>query len=198
MICYHGLFLHWQGIFHSSNLRTNSSSRLKGYSNIETFTYPSYLLTDTHNVRNGDGGLRCSPLLILGVPFPSNCRIVNKTFWVFIGIQNSVQMFSLLLEHVARLLSSLAGSTESSVRNSKQFVETMAEERLSSDKLLVSFDVSSLFTNVSIQEAVDVICRRLQDDECLCERTALQPIQHCWITGALFPVHLLLFWRSDL
>ena len=55
-------------------------------------------------------------------------------------------------------------------------VETTTEESLSSDKLLVSFDVSSLFTNVPIQKAVDVICRRLQDDKRLCERTAMQPI----------------------
>ena len=39
----------------------------------------------------------------------------------------------------------------------------------------MSFDVSSLFTNVPIQEAVKVICRRLQDDERLCEGTAMQP-----------------------
>ena len=51
----------------------------------------------------------------------------------------------------------------------------MAEERLNRNELLVSFDVSSLFTNVPIREAVHVICNRLQDDNTLHERTALQP-----------------------
>ena len=51
----------------------------------------------------------------------------------------------------------------------------MAEERLSPDELLVSFNASSLFTNVLVREAVDVICNRLQGDNTLHERTALQP-----------------------
>ena len=80
-----------------------------------------------------------------------------------------------LSKHIAQLISPLTGSTDSFVRNSRHFVEVMAGVKLSPDELLVSFDVSSLFTNVPIQEAVDVICKRLQDDETLNERTALQP-----------------------
>ena len=51
----------------------------------------------------------------------------------------------------------------------------MAGAKLDPDELLMSFDVSYLFTNVPIQEAVDVIHGRLQDDEAVGERTALQP-----------------------
>ena len=40
---------------------------------------------------------------------------------------------------------------------------------------LVSFDVCSLFINVHIQEAVDVVCRCLQEDDSLEKRTILQP-----------------------
>ena len=61
------------------------------------------------------------------------------------------------------------------MRNFGHFVEIMAGMKLNPDELLVSFDVSSLSTNVPIQEAVDVIHKRLQDDETLSERTALQP-----------------------
>ena len=54
-------------------------------------------------------------------------------------------------------------------------IETMAKERQSPDELILSFDVPSLFTNVPIQAAVDVIRSQLQDGNTLHERTALQP-----------------------
>ena len=104
----------------------------------------------------------------------------------------------MFLKHIAQLLSPWAGSTEAFVRNSRQFVESIAKERLSSDELLVSFDVSSLFTNVPIQEAVDVICRQLQDNEHLCERTALQPNSiPVLMSLCLRSTYVLLFWQSD-
>ena len=43
------------------------------------------------------------------------------------------------------------------------------------DKVLVSFDVVSLFTNVPIGEAVKVIQEMLGDDEDLVMRTPLSP-----------------------
>ena len=51
----------------------------------------------------------------------------------------------------------------------------MAAVKVNPGELLVSFDVSSLFTNVPIREAVDVIHKRLQEDNTLVERTALLP-----------------------
>ena len=39
--------------------------------------------------------------------------------------------------------------------------------------ILVSFDVTSLFTRVPTEEAVDVICAKLQDDDTLAERCEL-------------------------
>ena len=42
-------------------------------------------------------------------------------------------------------------------------------------ELLVSFDVSSLFTNVPIGEEVHVIQAKLREDDSLDERTPLMP-----------------------
>ena len=80
-----------------------------------------------------------------------------------------------LSKHITSLISPLAGKTDSHVKNSKHFVEVMSDLRVEEDEMMVSFDVSSLFTNVPIDEAVQVICDRLRRDETLVNRTTLSP-----------------------
>ena len=47
--------------------------------------------------------------------------------------------------------------------------------RIEEDKMLVSFDVTSLFTNVPIDKVVQVIRDKLQGDKTLADRTTLSP-----------------------
>ena len=51
----------------------------------------------------------------------------------------------------------------------------MESVHVESDKILVRFDVSSLFTNVPGSEAITIICERLREDETLADRTILSP-----------------------
>ena len=55
------------------------------------------------------------------------------------------------------------------------FTEMMRSVHVESDEILVSFDVSSLFTNVPVDEAISVICERFREDETLGDRTILSP-----------------------
>ena len=80
-----------------------------------------------------------------------------------------------LSKHIASLISPLVGKTASHVKNSRHFVQVMADLRIEVDEVLVSFDMSSLFTNVPVDEAVQVIRDRLQQDEMLADRTTLSP-----------------------
>ena len=51
----------------------------------------------------------------------------------------------------------------------------MMDVRVEAEEALVSFDVTSLFTNVPIDKAVDVIHRKLTEEQDLVERTLLPP-----------------------
>ncbi|XP_076454811.1 uncharacterized protein LOC143289648 [Babylonia areolata] len=74
----------------------------------------------------------------------------------------------------ADILSPLAEKTEHSIANSADLVKKLS---LYHSLMLVSYDVTALFTSVSVKDSIDIIRRRLQDDNSLQQRTNLS-VEH--------------------
>ena len=61
--------------------------------------------------------------------------------------------------------------------NSAHFISTISSETIQDNKIMVSFDVESLFTNVPIDAAVQAALQRLENDPSHADRTTLTPAQ---------------------
>ncbi|XP_071052952.1 uncharacterized protein [Onthophagus taurus] len=66
-----------------------------------------------------------------------------------------------LPKYLAKILSPFTGNTESYVRDSTHFVESVKRIKLDAEDMLVSFDVESLFTRVPVKDAVDGLRQKL-------------------------------------
>ena len=79
-----------------------------------------------------------------------------------------------LSKHLVHL-SLLVGKTLSYVRNSVTFVQFISYQTTTSDAILVSFDVVSLFTNVPVELECRMAEEQIKNNKSLEERTALSP-----------------------
>ena len=75
--------------------------------------------------------------------------------------------------YLARILSPVVGNTVNTVKNSAHFAEFIRGETLDAHKMLVSFDVVSLFTKIAVDLAIKVAKERLRNDASLGQRTSL-------------------------
>ena len=119
----------------------------------------------------------CRPPLLYGLPKIHKDGVPLRPIVSCIGSPSYH-----LSKFVAGLISPLAGKTDHYVKDSGHLMEVVNGICLDSDDVMVSYDVSSLFTNVPIQEAIDVIetCYR-RTRPWMRERCCrLAGLQNCW------------------
>jgi hypothetical protein len=73
-----------------------------------------------------------------------------------------------------KILRPLAGKSEYFVKNSGHFVQLSKSANLQSSDTLISFNIISLFTNVPVEKALQVIRSKFHSDDTLPERSVLQ------------------------
>ena len=96
-----------------------------------------------------------------------------------------------VVQHLANIVTPLAGRSKSFVKNSLQFVQKIDGLHIPDNTIIVSFDVKSLFTNIPIWEALHVIRKRLEFDATLVSPTSLgvgsiMKLLHLCLTTAYF------------
>ena len=90
--------------------------------------------------------------------------------------------------YLATVLSPLVGNTIHSVKNSKELVDKLKGLVVPPGQKLVSYDVKTLFTSVPVDQALNVIERKLRQDLTLPDRSELnvdqliQLLEYCLTT----------------
>lgn len=65
-------------------------------------------------------------------------------------------------KYLAKLLAPLNNS-EFTVKSTKPFLDELKQMKIADNQELISFDVTSLFTNVPLMYTIDIILRRIYD-----------------------------------
>lgn len=71
------------------------------------------------------------------------------------------------------IIQTLERKTATHVKNIKHFAEVVKSVKIAPEDYLLSFDLESLFINVSLDEALDIIGKNLSEDEGLMNKTDL-------------------------
>ena len=91
---------------------------------------------------------------------PNNRTVVHLPLRPIISIIGTATYD--LAKYLAQLLRSLSES-QYTIKNSKTFTKRFKKMRINSEYKMVSFDVVSLFTNVALDETIDIIFKRIYD-----------------------------------
>ena len=74
-------------------------------------------------------------------------------------------------KNVAHVITPFSKQANSYIKNSEDFVEIVRSLRIKEDEVMVSFDVRSLYTSVSVKDALSAVAEKLDSDITLQERS---------------------------
>ena len=80
-------------------------------------------------------------------------------------------------KYIAEILTPYGKQKEQHTNNSKSFSTFICQQTIEPDEIMVSFDVTSLYTTIPIDQALLIIEDLLQHDDKLADRTPLTPNQ---------------------
>ncbi|XP_072048289.1 uncharacterized protein [Amphiura filiformis] len=118
--------------------------------------------------------------------FPTECDVpkiyglpkVHKTGVPLRPIVSSIGSVSYNSSRfLADILSSVVGKTPHHIKDTKQFVDFVSDLNIAPDELIVSYDVTALFTSVPVDNAIEAIRARLEEDTSWKTRTYLNAEQ---------------------
>ena len=78
-----------------------------------------------------------------------------------------------LAKELTRILTPLAGNTMHAMKNSMSFVDRIHEIGIEPQDRIISFNVTNLFMQIPVDEALRVVEERLSADDSLKERTSI-------------------------
>ena len=78
---------------------------------------------------------------------------------------------------MADIISQMVGNNAHALKNSGHLVSSMKDCELDEDDILLSCDVTQLFTKVPVDKSLDLILHKLDTDPTLMERTHMTPVQ---------------------
>ena len=82
-----------------------------------------------------------------------------------------------VVKELSRILRPLVGSSPHHIMNTEDFVQQLKGITLKANEDIVSYDVSTLFTLVPIDPAIDIIRKKLELDSELHSRTSMSVVQ---------------------
>ena len=88
-------------------------------------------------------------------------------------------------------LACVTGKTDYTVKNSRDFIQSVNEMVLEEDEVIVSFDVEALYTIIPIDRALLAIKDKLEDDDNWCERTTFSIIEIVELLNCVCGQHIL-------
>ena len=94
---------------------------------------------------------------------------------------------------LAEILSPLVGHNRYALQNSAKMVKTLSDLTLEDTDVLVSFNVTALFTKVSVEKSLSVILHCSENDSTLAARTKLSPINIRDLLGMCLKTKYLIF-----